>query len=69
MTPQTIPDELTQVYLNGVKDGRRKRDWVDLTDQDRFTELQKMDPATMRLPPGLKEFAERIEKRVKALNA
>jgi hypothetical protein len=32
MTPQTIPDEPTHVYLNGVKDGWRKRDWVGLND-------------------------------------
>jgi hypothetical protein len=46
----------------------KKEGWVDLTDQDRFEELQKMDPTTMRLPPGLKEFAEHIEKRIKEKN-
>jgi hypothetical protein len=47
----------------------QKEGWVDLTDQDRFEELKKMDPTTMRLPPGLKEFAERIESKLKDLNA
>jgi hypothetical protein len=32
MTPQTIPDELTHVYLNGVKDGLRKRAWIGLNE-------------------------------------
>ena len=45
-----------------------KRPWVGLTDEQRLAALVAIDPLTARLPRGLKQFAEAIEKLLKDQN-
>ena len=42
--------------------------WVGLTDEEIFTELERVDPETKRLPAGLKIFAHYLEARLKEKN-
>ena len=45
-----------------------KKPWVGLTDEEIFTELERVDPEAKRLPAGLKIFAHYLEARLKEKN-
>jgi len=46
-----------------------KKEWVGLTDKEMFDCLVQTDYAAVRLPLGLKLFAEFIEAKLKEKNA
>jgi hypothetical protein len=45
-----------------------KKTWRGLTDDQRLMALKFIDPKTAKLPPGIKQFAEAIEKLLKDQN-
>ena len=45
-----------------------QRTWVGLTDEERLRVLQFIDPKTVRLAPGFKQFAESVEQLLKEKN-
>jgi hypothetical protein len=58
--PAQEPDELTIAYMNGLYDGKKKRPWVGLTEEERRTVLFKSDTA--------EEVAIGIEAKLKEKN-
>lgn len=44
------------------------RQWVGLTDEEIFVELERVDPQAKRLPAGLKIFAHYLEARLREKN-
>jgi hypothetical protein len=59
----TEPDELTIAYLSGFYDGRKKRPWVGLTDEE-IAECFKITP-DQYLPW---QIYKRIETKLKEKN-
>ena len=56
-------------YPKGECDCKQKKEWVGLTDKEMFDCLVQTDYAAVRLPLGLKLFAEFIEAKLKEKNA
>ena len=66
--PAQEPDDLTIAYMSGLYDGKKKRPWVGLTDEEIKQALTSVDPETKRLPPGMKAFARAIEAALRSKN-
>ena len=68
--PEDKPNKL--INVNGVLEQAgyvKKKEWVELTDKEMFDCLVQTDYAAVRLPLGLKLFAEFIEAKLKEKNA
>jgi predicted HAD superfamily hydrolase len=67
--PEDKPNKL--INVNGVLEQAgyvKKKEWVGLTDKEMFDCLVQTDYAAVRLPLGLKLFAEFIEAKLKEKN-
>ena len=47
---------------------QQRREWVELTDEEKKDALVSVDPETRRLPPGFRDFASAIEAKLKEKN-
>jgi 3-hydroxy-3-methylglutaryl CoA synthase len=61
------PDELTIAYMSGFFNGKKKREWVGLTDEEAMQTWEgiiKYAPSEMRI----KDFAKAVEDKLREKN-
>ena len=58
------PDELTIAYMSGLYDGKKKREWVGLTEEE-ITACKRTEKRYL----SSQEFAHAIEAKLKEKNA
>jgi hypothetical protein len=61
--PAQEPDELTIAYMSGLYDGKKKRPWVGLKDEDRLCAKYLQDA-----PEGIEAVIDYIAAKLKELN-
>jgi hypothetical protein len=70
--PAQDPDELTIAYMNGLYDGKKKRPWVGLTEEEIEHLLEtRVGTPSLRYPIGKSDwmqFARAIEAKLKEKN-
>jgi len=70
--PVQEPDELTIAYMNGLYDGKKKRPWVGLTEEEIEHLLEtRVGTPSLRYPIGKSDwmqFARAIEAKLKEKN-
>jgi len=73
MSIEQEPDDLTIAYMSGFHDGKKKREWVGLTDEAIWSEYQTLWPfhpaEEPRLAKDIAKFARAIEAKLKEKNA
>ena len=60
MTDKQDDDDLTIAYMSGFYDGRKKREWVGLTDEERYLGDARSEEEI--------EYARAIEAKLKEKN-
>ena len=67
MTDKQEQDDLTIAYMSGFYDGKKKREWVGLTDEEvgRLTVFDGLHHVEL---PILADFARAIESKLKDKN-
>ena len=61
------PDDLTIAYMSGFYDGKKKREWVGLTDEEQNFIYQQMKSSVAGEPFWVR-FAHAIEQALKEKN-
>lgn len=62
------PEDSEIIYKIRIRLAQPEKEWVGLTDKEMFDCLVQTDYAAVRLPLGLKLFAEFIEAKLKEKN-
>jgi hypothetical protein len=63
------PDDLTIAYMSGLHDGKKKRTWVGLTDEEIGMAFRAVFPVgNVVFTNGATEFAQIIERKLKEKN-